>query len=186
MAVTSDEAFKKSGFSSLSSAVSPFAAAGPVKSVFAGSAPSNSPFGNSPPTSKSFFAGGAATISAEPSALLSLGNTSSVSPFGATNGSTGSAPGTVFASGFGSGVKKLSSFATPGRSSLSQDKKTAKDFGAPESEGDFEGQDGSSAEEEEKDEASTVMEKEGSQPLGDDKKKPKLQKGTLVKPHVLC
>ena len=184
MAVTSDEAFKKSGFSLLSSAVSPFAAAGPVKSVFGGSAARNSPFGDSAPTSKSFFGGGAAAVSPEPTASLSLSNTSSLSPFGTANGSTGSVPGSGFTSGFDSGAKKLSSFATPGQSSLSQEKKTVKDFGAPESEGDGEGQDGASDEAEEKDEATTVAEEEGSQPPADDKKKHKLQKGERWYKHI--
>lgn len=79
-------------------------------------------------------------------------------------------------SGFGGGsLGKLSSFAKPGESLISD--KRPKAFGAPdsdaeESDEDEEESDNKASPEDEGDE------KEGSQ-AGDDKKKPKLQKGTV-------
>ncbi|KAJ2896154.1 PH domain-containing protein [Zalerion maritima] len=182
-AVASEDAFKKSGFSALSAAPSPFVVPGSKVSVFSGNASSVSPFG-APACGKSVFGSGAplanpafSAASAVPT-LPTLGNSSTQTPFGLpANGSTGSSFGSSSGfSRFGPGGAKLVSFATPGQSSLNQETKPSRNFGAPESEDDDGPDDESSDKEDEKDDATSNKEKEGSQPPADDKKKPKLQK----------
>lgn len=109
---------------------------------------------------------------------LNFSQASGASPFsGLASTSKGGFGGGSFGSPFaGSSLPKLSSFAKPGES-LTSDKKP-KAFGAPDS--DVEGSD---EDEEESDskappEDEEGDEKEGSQ-AGDDKKKPKLQKGKI-------
>lgn len=109
---------------------------------------------------------------------LNFSQTSGASPFsGLASNSKGGFGGGSFGSPFAGGsLPKLSSFAKPGES-LASDKKP-KAFGAP----DSDVEEGDEDEEESDSKASPDDEegdeKEGSQ-VGDDKKKPKLQKGKL-------
>lgn len=175
----SKDAFKKSGFSAMAGVQSPFANAGSVKSVFGGNASGISPFLASPSGAKSAFSGESG-VSFKPTVPvpLSLGNTSSASPFGATNGSLGSSFGSEFR-GFSSVGSKLSSFATPGQVSLNKDEKHKKAFMAPDSDAEVEDKDDGSDDTDDT-AGSKDNEKEESQPPIEEKKKPKLQKGMLT------
>ncbi|KAK9420242.1 hypothetical protein SUNI508_06511 [Seiridium unicorne] len=164
---TSESAFKSSGLSGFAAAASPFLTAGakPLTS-FASASASPSPFGasaSSKSDTPSVFGGG------------STGNGSS--PFGQLGGASKPFGGSVFGSGFSSGLggNKLTSFGQPGGSFKSS--KPAKAFGAPdsdpESEAEGEGDEAAS------NEGETEKQDKDDKETDADAKKTKLQRVTI-------
>jgi hypothetical protein len=179
---TSASAFATSGFSALStSSSSPFGSlSGPKGSVFGGSTTSGSSF-SSIATSKPAAPAAAAAIAAAAAPTLSFGGSTGSSPFATLNSTGTNGFGSAFGSGFGSAFpgRPLTSFAKPGEGLKSD--KPAKPFGAPESDAEEESAEESGDEESEADDVQKEdSDKEDSKAASDEKKKLRLQRGTLV------
>jgi hypothetical protein len=178
-AATSSSTFAKSGFAKLSQATSPFGALGGVTT--------GGIFGGDSGKTSSVFGSGAAAVppATQPPPALSFDKASGPSPFGTLAGSKPNGFGGGFGGGFASPFAsaapgRLSSFAKPGET-FGSSNKTARPFGAPESD---EGEDKSGDEDEEdsQPEDNEKMEKEDidkeKEDAKADEKKKKLQMST--------
>lgn len=174
---TSSSTFAATGFGQLAKASSPFAALGAVQgSSFASLA---KPALSSPPSPKSSTASQPEPAAAVPK--LTFGTNGGVSPFGGlalgSNGFAGKSGG-GFASAF-SATKPLTTFAAAGGKSL-QSGKTAKPFGAPDSDSD-DGDDEAEEQGETDDQADEPLRATSPDKEADDKRRTKLHKGRY--PH---